>query len=204
LGFRLLALLLALFLPLPALADWYILLPKERRPHRQAPPKKAPLPKLSGKKEVKPYSVEVRKILAPSFVVYTPDMKRLSKEELSGKTVVFLFVKELFSPTTERLAKEFEKLSRKGTVFIIVDIDDADFIAARSFRKLLGLKRVLVTADSYIFQQFRKNVKELSVPSIVVIDKYGFIRFFSPRVSGTNPQVVGREVAEILRSLNKA
>ncbi len=202
-GFRLLALLLALLTSSPALADWYILLPKEKRPPKEG----APLPKISGgkeKKEVKPYSVEVRKVLAPSFTLYTPDGVKLTKEELSGRPVVFLFVKELFSPYTERLAKEFEELSRKGALFIVVDVDDADFIAARSFKRLLNLKRVIVTADSYLFSQFKINVRELSVPSIVVVDRYGFVRFFSPKLSSKEPEVVKKEVEEILKGLERA
>ncbi|WP_456342133.1 TlpA family protein disulfide reductase [Thermovibrio sp.] len=204
-GFHLLALLLALLTSSPALADWYILIPKEKRPVKRG----APLPKISGgskkeKKKVKPYSVEVRKVLAPSFTLYTPDGVKLTKDELSGRPVVFLFVKELFSPYTERLAKEFEELSRKGALFIVVDVDDADFIAARSFKRLLNLKRVIVTADSYLFSQFKINVRELSVPSIVVVDRYGFVRFFSPKLSSKEPEVVKKEVEEILKGLERA
>ncbi len=203
-AFRLIVYFLVFLISSPAFADWYILLPKERK-ERRVPPKEVHIQVLKKKKTpLKPYSVEVRKILAPSFVIHTSNRK-LKKEELLGKNVVILFVNELFSPGTEKLAKEFEELSRKeGNVFIIVDVNDSDFAYLRKFKKLLSLKRVVVTADSYIFEQFRKNVKELSLPSIVIIDKHGFIRFFSPKLSVDKPEIVKAEIKGILKTLSKA
>jgi len=192
-----------LLLTQSAYADWYILLPKSKRPQSSTQVKKPPLPKL-GKKEVKPYRVEVRRIVAPSFTLYTPDFKRVSLEELQGKTVVILFVKNLFTPQTEALVKEFESFGKEGVAFIVIDANDADFAAAKSFKELLNLKKVVVTADSYAYKEFKERIKELSIPSIVVIDRYGFIRFFSPKVSTGKVEVVKRELSQIVRELQEA
>jgi len=196
--------LIFLLLTSTARADWYILLPKGKKPPASRPQvKKPPLPKLKTD-EVKPYTVEVRKILAPSFSVATPELKRIGREELLGKTVILLFVDNLFSPETERLVKEFESSGMEGVVFIVVDVDDSDFASAKSFKELLGLKRVIVTADSYVYRQFKERVGELSLPSIVVIDRHGFIRFFSPRVSPKRADVVKSELAQIVKELERA
>ena len=191
------------FLLLPQLSygDWYILIPKKRPPKKKV--EKVPIPKLKEEKKFKPYSVEVKRILAPDFTIRTPQLKEFSKSSFSGKNVVFLFVGELWSPLSESLAKLFEEMGRGDTVFVIVTVNDADFSSAKSFKRLLGLRRVIVTADSYVYRKFKQRISELSLPSIVVIDRYGFIRFFSPKLEGKEPKVLKSELAGILKELSK-
>ena len=88
-AFRLIVYFLVFLISSPAFADWYILLPKGRK-ERRVPPKEVHIQVLKKKKTpLKPYSVEVRKIFAPSFVIHTSN-KKLKKEELLGKNVVIL------------------------------------------------------------------------------------------------------------------
>ncbi|WP_457677533.1 hypothetical protein [Thermovibrio sp.] len=193
--------LLFLLLTSNSYASWYVLLPK-KRVHGEV--KKFPPIKFDRKKvKPKPYSVEVRKLLAPTYTIHTFDLKKITKEELLGKTVIFLFVDNLFSPETERLARTFKELSGKETVFVVVDLNDSDFALLKSFKEFLGLRRVIITADSYLFKQFRLNLKNLSTPSIVAVDKYGFIRYFSPKVEGKEVRVIKGEIEEIVKELSK-
>jgi len=197
-------LLTFLFLfPINASADWYILLPKKPPPRRPIP-KNVPIPKPPKPKKVKPkpYTVELRKILAPNFSIPLGS-KKIPLKELSGKNVVVVFVDELFSPFTESLASVFEKNSVRDTVFVIVSVSDADFASLGLFKKLLELKRVIVTADSYLLSQFKLKISNLSVPAAVVIDRYGFIRYFSPSLKNKPINELATELTDILQSLNK-
>ena len=117
--------------------------------------------------------------------------------------MVVVFVDELFSPFTESLASVFEKNSVRDTVFVIVSVSDADFASLGLFKKLLGLKRVIVTADSYLLSQFKLKISNLSVPAAVVIDRYGFIRYFSPSLKNKPINELATELTDILQSLNK-
>ncbi len=151
-AFLRLTLLFFILLTSPSYAQWYILLPKGKRPPQK---KGAPIPSLKKKISPKPYTVEVPKVIAPRFTLYTPTLKRITKEDFLGKLLVILFVKELFKPEVEEFAKGFERLSSKeGVNFIVISVNDADFVSAKEFKKLLGLKRVIVSADSYTFLQF--------------------------------------------------
>ncbi len=187
-------------LPGTALADWYILLPKKPLPRNRKIPKNVPVPKLKGKVKPKPYSVEVQKVLAPSFSIPTGSGK-LTKEDLEGKNVVIFFVKSLFSPFTERLVSMLERSDQKKTVFVVASTSDADFVSVNTFKRLMGVKKTVVTADSYLFYQFRLRLKKLGTPSVVVIDKYGFIRFFSPELSGVKVSEISGELSSILSLL---
>lgn len=196
-------LFLALFVAPSAFADWYILLPKKPLPKNRQIPKNVPVPKLKPENvQPKPYSVEVQKILSPEFSIPTREGK-IDRRDFEGKNVVIFFVNSLFSPFTERLVLELEKNSWKGTVFVVVSTNDADFISVDSFKKLMGVKKTLITADSYLFKLFKNRLKNLKVPSVVVIDKYGFIRFFSPAVSEKSVDTVAAELTGILKSLSK-
>lgn len=185
-----------------ALADWYILLPKRNPPKQNRKiPNNVPIPKLKGKNiKPKPYSVEVQKVLAPSFSVPTKEGK-IKKKDLEGKNVVIFFVNSFFSPFTESLVSRLEELNDKKTVFIVVSVNDADFSSVETFKKLMGVKRTIVTADSYLFYQFKTRLKKLKVPSVVLIDRFGFIRFFSPDIEGTSVARISEELSGILTSL---
>lgn len=197
----LIAFLLFLF-PINAKADWYILLPKKLPPRRPVP-KNVPVPKPKPKKvKPKPYTVELKKILSPDFSIPL-NTKKISREELLGKNVVIVFINELFSPFTESLASALEKNKSKDTVFILVSTSDADFGSVELFKKLLGIKKVIVTADSYLLFQFRLKLNKLSVPAAVVVDKYGFIRYFSPNLGKKQVKELVLELNNILNSLNK-
>ena len=199
-AFLRLTFLVFFFLTCSSYAQWYILLPKGKRPP-QAERKTAPFPSLKKKVSPKPYTVEVPKVIAPSFVLYTPSLRRITKEDFLGKPLVILFVKDLFEPKVEELAKGFERLSSKEKVnFIVISVNDADFISAKEFKKLLGLKKVLVSADSYTLLQFKKNLKDLNPPSLVIVDEYGFIRNFSPQISSSSTKTL-KELSQILRTL---
>ena len=194
-------LMLTLILSPEALADWYILLPKKPLPRHRQMPRNVPVPKLKGTKvKPKPYSVEVQKVLAPSFSVPTKRGK-LTKRDLEGKNVVIFFVNSFFSPFTEKLVSRLERQRDKKTVFIVVSVNDADFSSVDTFKKLMGLRKVVVTADSYLFYQFKNRLKNLKVPSVVVIDRFGFIRFFSPDIEGTSVARITKELSGILTSL---
>lgn len=181
-------------------ADWYILLPKKPLPRNRKIPKNVPIPKLKGKVQPKPYSVEVQKVLAPAFSIPTRSGK-LTKEDLEGKNVVIFFVKSLFSPFTEKLVSMLERSDRGKTVFVVVSTSDADFVSIDTFKRLMGVKKTVVTADSYLFYQFRLRLRKLKTPSVVVIDKYGFIRFFSPKLSGVKVSEIDGELSSILSLL---
>jgi len=194
-------LLLVLFVSPNALADWYILLPKKSLPKHREIPKNVPIPKIKGAKiKPKPYSVEVQKVLAPSFSVPTKEGK-ITKKDLEGRNVVIFFVNSFFSPFTEKLVSRLENLNDGKTVFIVVSVNDADFSSVDTFKKLMNLRKTIVTADSYLFYQFKTRLKKLEVPSVVVIDKFGFIRFFSPNIEGTNVARISKELSGILSSL---
>ena len=194
--------LLAIFAPANAFADWYILLPKKPLPKREVT--KLPKLKVAPKKvKPKPYSVEVKKIIAPAFSVPLFGEGKLCSRELLGKTVVIFFVDGLFTPFTERLVSALERLNLKGTTFIVVSVNDADFAQVYQFKRLMGVKRVVVSADSYVYKLFKERVKNLSVPSVVVIDKYGFIRFFSPNLEKVPLERATAQLQEIVRSLQE-
>lgn len=202
---RLIALvfILAFSLSSSAFADWYILLPKKPLPKNRQIPKNVPVPKIKQKTvQPKPYSVEIQKILAPDFSVPTRSGK-VTKKDFEGKNVVIFFVDSLFSPFTERLVLELERSLQKETVFVVVSTKDADFISIDTFKKLMGIKKTVVTADSYLFKLFQNRLKKLKVPSVVVVDKYGFIRFFSPELSKKSVSTVATELEGILNSLSK-
>ena len=201
---KLVSLFLLTFMVSPnAFADWYILLPKKPLPKHRQMPRKVPIPKLKGTKiKPKPYSVEVQKVLAPSFSVPTKGGK-LTKRDLEGKNVVIFFVRSLFSQFTEKLVSQLEKRADKRTVFIVVSVNDADFSSVDTFKKLMGVEKTVITADSYLFYQFKNRLKNLKVPSVVVIDKFGFIRFFSPEILKKDVSTVTAELGGILRSLSK-
>ena len=201
---RFIAVLIAtLTLSPEAFADWYILLPKKPLPKHRKIPKNIRIPGFKEKKiKPKPYSVEVQKVLAPSFSISTKSGK-IAKRDFEGKNVVVFFVKSLFSPFTEKLVSHIEKQSDKKTVFIVVSINDTDFASLDTFKKLMGVKKTVVTADSYLFYQFKSRLKNLKTPSVVVIDRFGFIRFFSPEVLEGNVSTVTAELDDILRSLSK-
>jgi hypothetical protein len=185
-----------------AFADWYILIPK-KRPVRKQIPKNVPIPKLKGEKvQPKPYSAEINKILAPDFYIPVKNRK-ISKEELNGNNLIVIFVDNLFSPFTEALASKVEKLNLKGTKFIIISVNDSDFAFVETFKKLLHIKKTIVSADSYVFKQFKSKIKKISVPSMLIIDKYGFIRYFSPHIEGENTERLVLELNELLKLLNK-
>ncbi len=199
-AFLRLTFLIFFLLTYPSYAQWYILLPKGKRPP-QAERKTAPLPSLKKKVSPKPYTVEVPKVIAPSFALYTPSLRKITKEDFLGKPVVILFVKDLFEPKVEELAKGFERLSSKeGVNFIVISVNDADFVSAKEFKRLLGLKKVIVSADSYTFLQFKRNLKDLNLPSLVIVDRYGFIRYFSPKLSSSSTKTL-KELSQIIGTL---
>ncbi|RUM88555.1 MAG: hypothetical protein DSZ25_02005 [Thermovibrio sp.] len=195
-------LILLFLLTSSANADWYILLPK-KRPERKPIPKNVPIPKLKQKKvKPKPYTVELNRLLAPDFSI--PQINgKISKDKLYGKNITIIFVNSLFSPFTEGLTKAIENLNSKRNQFVIVSVSDSDFAFINTFRKLLNVKRTIVTADSYLFQQFKSKLPKLSVPSIVVIDKYGFIRFISTNIKGNESEVLVSQLRELLKEIDK-
>jgi len=101
------------------------------------------------------------------------------------------------------LVDALEKLARKrkDTKVIAVDVNDADFPLLKNYKKDMNLKKVILTADSFIFLQFKKKVKDLKVPSVVIIDKYGFIRFFANGVGSKEIDKFSSELEKILNSL---
>ena len=202
-GILRLSLVITFLLYSTALADWYILIPK-KPPERKEKPKKVPLPRLKPNKvEVKPYRIEVRKILSPEFAVRTVDLKKVTKKDLEGKNVVILFLKDLYSPLSELLLSTLQEMAQKdrNSVVLAVDANDSDFPILRKFKEHMGLKRIVLTADSYVYTEFKERLKELNLPSLVVIDKYGFIRFFANDIKEGEVIRISRELERILRSL---
>ena len=199
-----LVLALTLLLTSTALADWYILIPK-KPPERRELPKNIPLPKLTAPKKpkLKPYKVEVRKILSPEFAVRTPDLKKVTRRDLEGKNLIVVFLRDLYSPLSESLLSTLQEVAKKekNLVILAVDVNDADFPLLRKFKESMGLKKVILSADSYVYLEFKEKLKELKVPSLVVIDKYGFIRFFSNEIKSKEIQNLGKELKRILNSL---
>jgi len=200
----LLALLTAL-VPVGAKADWYILLPKKPLPKREV--HKLPSFNLKNKKKVKPkpYSVEVRKIIAPDFTLPLSGAERVSNREFLGRTTVIFFVDELFSPYAEELVAKLRKSNLKGVRFVVVSVNDADFAQVKTFKELMGVSgnRLLVSADSYVYKLFKERIGKLGVPSVVVIDKYGFIRFFSPQIKKKGSDELIAQLGEIVKTLNR-
>jgi peroxiredoxin len=197
------ALLITLLLSSTALADWYILIPK-KPPERIEKPKPVPLPKLAPKKiKAKPYTVEVRKILSPEFAIRTPELQKVTKKDLEGKRVVILFLKNLYTPISESLLSALQKIAEreKNLTVIAVDINDADFPLLQGFKNSMGLKNVILTADSYVYREFKERLKVLKVPSLVVIDEYGFIRFFANWIKSEEIRSVSKELTKIIKSL---
>jgi len=190
-------------IPLNSYADWYILLPK-RKPEKKVQPGQK-MPKIPLKKvKPKPYKVEIRRILAPNFVLHTWSGKKVSKSQLEGKPTVLVFVDDLFSPLSEKLASFLDKLASEGKVnAVLVDVKDSDFVLIPNFKRVLGAKKVIITADSYLFKVFKERLKKLSIPSIVVIDRFGFIRFFAEKVNSKSGNALEKELAEVLNSLKK-
>ncbi len=179
---RFLLILFLLAIPLEASADWYILIPK-RKPTKREMPKEVPLPKFktTEKTPMKPYKVEVKRILSPDFTVRTPDLKRVSKSDLENRILIVAFVKDVYSPQSETIASILEQVAEKekGVEAILIDVNDADFPELKKFKATMNLKRVIVTADSYVFKEFKSRIGKLDLPAVVVIDRFGFIRYFA-------------------------
>ncbi|TCK03976.1 peroxiredoxin family protein [Phorcysia thermohydrogeniphila] len=197
------SLLITLLLSSTALADWYILIPK-KPPARREKPRNVPLPQLKPNKiEAKPYRIEVRKILSPDFAIRTLELKKITKKDLEGRKVVIVFLKNLYSPLSELLLSTLQEIAKKekNLVILAVDINDADFPILRKFKESMGLKDIVVTADSYVYIEFKERLKVLNVPSLVVIDKYGFIRFFANEIEEEKITSASKELEKILKSL---
>jgi len=196
-----LALLAVLFLslllfPSSASGEWYILKPGKDREGRVEVKEE-----IEGKKE---RAESTLKILAPTFTVITPELKKVSSEELLGKPTVIVFVDSFFSPFTEKFAKELEEtLSIEDVNLILIDVHDADFLSAREFKEMMKIKKLLITADSYIYEQFGEALGgELSLPFAAVIDSYGFIRFAQP-LKKLEPQEAVKRLRELLKKLEE-
>ena len=196
-------LLIILLFSSQAFADWYILIPK-KLPEKREKPKSAPLPQTKFNKiGAKPYKIEVKKILSPDFAVRTLELEKVTRKDLEGKRVIVVFLKDLYSPLSELLLSTLQELveTEKNLVILAVDVNDADFPLLRKFKKSMKLKDILLTADSYVYLEFRKRLKDLGVPSLVVIDRYGFIRFFANEIGKEKIANINKELEKILKSL---
>ncbi|SMP16035.1 Peroxiredoxin [Desulfurobacterium pacificum] len=202
-GILRLSLLIILICFSTAQADWYILIPKHL-PKRREMPKNVPVPKIAPKKKnMKPYKVEVRKLLAPDFTVRTADLKKISLADLNGKKVVIAFVNNVYSPVSESLIYQLKQVAQKekDTTVIVIDVNDADFAVLKRFKREMGLNKIHLTADSYVYKQFKSKLDKLEIPSLVIIDKYGFIRYLAKGINSSSVNLVGKEVSDILNSL---
>ncbi|ADY74093.1 alkyl hydroperoxide reductase/ Thiol specific antioxidant/ Mal allergen [Desulfurobacterium thermolithotrophum DSM 11699] len=198
-----LALTFVISIPVNSFGDWYILIPKAPPQERPSPKKTPPLPKLTPPKETKPYTVEVKKIFAPDFSIQTANLRKLTRKKLEGKKAIFVFLNGLYTPTSESILLALEKFlkKKKNTVIVAVDINDSDFSILKKFKKSMELKKVLLTADSYVYEQFKKKIKDLKVPSLIIIDRFGFIRYFADKITYENITTLDKELEKILKTL---
>ncbi len=195
--------LILLFSFATAQADWYILIPKHL-PKKKEMPKNVPVPKIAPKKKnMKPYKVEIHKLLSPDFTVRTATLNKISLSNLNGKKVVIAFVSNIYSPISESLIYQLKQVVRKekDTEVIVIDVNDADFAVLKRFKKEMKLERIHLAADSYVYKQFKNKLDKLEVPSLVIIDRYGFIRYLAKGINSSSVNLVGKEVVSILNSL---
>ncbi len=194
---------LLVVIPLEASADWYILIPK-RKPTKREMPKEVPLPKLKEKKKspLKPYKVEIKRIISPDFSLRTSELKRVSKSDFENKVLVIAFIRDVYSPQSEAIASILERIAEDGKVgAVLVDVNDADFPELKRFKAMMGLKRVIVTADSYVFKEFKAKVGKLDLPAVVVIDKFGFIRYFARNLKVSSEKKVIALLKDIINEM---
>lgn len=180
-----------------ALADWYILLPPDKRPGGEQTEEK----KIEQKLNKQPYKTEKRKIPAPDFKFRNAD-KTLTPESLKGKKVLIFFFENPYSPTTEQLIKTLDKIAAsKDTVVLCIDVNDADFSILEKYKRDMNLKNVLLTADSFLYKKFRESVKIKKLPASIFIDREGFIRFYSDRISEKTVKEFEKDTLKILKKL---
>ncbi|WP_456484855.1 TlpA family protein disulfide reductase [Desulfurobacterium sp.] len=178
----------------PAFADWYILLPKDRRPTEENMKEKV--------LNKKPYKAEKSKIPAPDFKART--LKGTVKlQNAKGKEIVVFFFENPYSPLSEELIKKLDEIAEKNdnVIILCVDVNDADYPILLRYKKDMKLKSVHLTADSYIYKQFKDQLKIKKLPASIFIDKEGFVRFYSDNIGTTSVEEFARNVEKTVERL---
>ncbi|WP_456397262.1 TlpA family protein disulfide reductase [Desulfurobacterium sp.] len=178
----------------PAFADWYILLPKDRRPTEENMKEK-----ILNKK---PYKAEKSKIPAPNFKARTLE-GILEPQNAKGKEIIVFFFKNPYSPLSEELIKKLDDIAgkNKNVIILCVDINDADYPILLRYKKDMKLQNVRLTADSYIYKQFKDQLKIKELPASIFIDKEGFIRFYSDNIGTTSVEEFVKNVEKTVKRL---
>ncbi|WP_022847522.1 MULTISPECIES: TlpA family protein disulfide reductase [unclassified Desulfurobacterium] len=178
----------------PAFADWYILLPKDRRPTEENMKEKV--------LNKKPYKAEKSKIPAPDFKART--LKgTVELQNAKGKEIVVFFFENPYSPLSEELIKKLDEIAEKNdnVIILCVDVNDADYPILLRYKKDMKLKSVHLTADSYIYKQFKDQLKIKKLPASIFIDKEGFVRFYSDNIGTTSVEEFARNVEKTVERL---
>ncbi|WP_457567356.1 TlpA family protein disulfide reductase [Desulfurobacterium sp.] len=177
-----------------AFADWYILLPKDRRPTEENMKEK-----ILNKK---PYKAEKSKIPAPDFRARTLN-GTIKLKSAKGKEIVVFFFEKPYSPLSEELIKKLDNIAgkNKNVIILCVDVNEADFAILPGYKKDMKLKNVRLTADSYIYKQFKDQLKIKKLPASVFIDKEGFIRFYSDNIGTTSIEEFAKNVEKTVERL---
>ncbi|OMH39898.1 TlpA family protein disulfide reductase [Desulfurobacterium indicum] len=186
--------LLAQLTTAPALADWYILLPKDKRPTKENMEEK-----ILNKK---PYKAEKSKIPAPDFKART--LKgTIELQNAKGKEIVVFFFENPYSPLSEELIKKLDDIAgkNKDVIIICVDVNDADYPILSRYKKDMKLQNVHLTADSYIYKLFKEQLKIKELPASIFIDKEGFIRFYSDNIGTTSVEEFAKNVEKTVERL---
>jgi hypothetical protein len=186
-----------------AFGDWYILIPKRLPPRK--PSQETEMPRVFKKNvlNAKPYKVELKKLKAPNFSIMTP-FGKVSKEEFAGRKLVLVFVKDIYSPISEQILFYVEKAVKENenAVALAVDVNDANFVLTKKFSKEMKLEKTIITANSFLFKQFKSRLPELKTPSVVLIDSHGFIKYVAvsleKRVSGKFKNELAKAIKNLL------
>ncbi|SNR74679.1 TlpA family protein disulfide reductase [Desulfurobacterium atlanticum] len=183
--------------PKTVFADWYILLPPDKRPGGAQTEEK----KIEQKLNKQPYKTEKSKIPAPDFKFRTIN-KIFTPESLKGKKVILFFFENPYSPETEELIKTLDRIaSQKDVVILCVDTNDADFSILEKYKKDMNLKNLFLTADSFLLKKFKEQVKIKKLPASIFIDKNGFIRFYADRINSKDIKEFETNIVKILKKL---
>ncbi len=172
----LIVIFLFLLYPIKSLADWYILLPADRRPG-STPEKREEEKKLNKQ----PYKTERKKIPSPKFQ-FKGINGFFALESLKGKKVMIFFFENPYSPTSEELIKKLDNLAVENTIILCVDINDADYSILKKYKTDMKIRNIYLTADSFLFKKFKDTLKIKKLPASIFIDKNGFIKFYSDRI----------------------
>jgi peroxiredoxin len=188
-----LALLISLLFLSNAVADWYILFPKEVREKAKKEGKQSQVKKTQP--------IKVKRIACPDFTLKTSDLKEISLSDLNGKKVIVIFINGAFTPESESLLKRLDPVGSEEVVLIAVDVNESEFPLLNKLKRSLDLRSVNLTADAFLLKQVKKKVPLKGLPAIVFIDRYGYIRLFSDNLRGIDADSVRKQMESALKRI---